>query len=72
MLEHTPTTRAITSMTRNFEVAALRADQKMHVALLKAPAMPFFDSAFSAFARESFISTTQGCVAIENLSPGDN
>ena len=26
MLEHTQTTRAITSMTRNFEVAALRED----------------------------------------------
>ena len=28
MLEQTQTTRAITSMTRNFEVAALREDQK--------------------------------------------
>jgi hypothetical protein len=44
----------------------------MHVAPFKAPAMPLFDSAFSALARESSISTTQGCVAIENLSPGDN
>ena len=72
MLEHTPTTRAITSMTRNFEVAALREDQKMHVAQFKAPAMPLFDSAFSAFARGSLMSTTQGYVAIEDLLPGDN
>lgn len=72
MPEHTPTTRAITSMTRNFEVAALREDQKMHVAQFKAPAMPLFDSAFSAFARGSLMSTTQGYVAIEDLLPGDN
>ena len=72
MLEHTPTTRSITSMTRNFEVEVLRADQKMQIAQFKAPAMPIFKSAFSAFARKSLISTTQGCVAIENLSPGDN
>lgn len=34
--------------------------------------MPLFDSTFSAFARGSLMSTTQGYVAIEDLLPGDN
>ena len=44
----------------------------MHVAQFKEPAMPLFDSTFSAFARGSLMSTAQGYVAIEDLLPGDN
>lgn len=58
-------------MTRNFEVAALRADGKMHIAQHKAPAIPLFDNAFSAFARGSLMLTPNGHVAVEDLQPGD-
>ncbi|MDG1451044.1 MAG: Hint domain-containing protein [Ascidiaceihabitans sp.] len=70
-LMHAPTPRAINPMTRNIEIAALREDQKMHVAQLKAPSIPLFDSAFSAFARGSLMSTPNGQVAVEDLLPGD-
>jgi hypothetical protein len=58
-------------MTRNFEVAALRADEKMHIAQHRAPALPLFDNAFCAFARGSLMSTSLGDVAVEDLQPGD-
>lgn len=70
-LMRAPKTGAHFPMIRNFEVAALRADDKMHIAQHKAPALPLFDNAFSAFARGSLMATPNGHVAIEDLQPGD-
>jgi len=56
---------------RTFEVAALRADNTRTVATFKAPALPLFENAFSAFARGAILSAPNGAVAIEDLLPGD-
>jgi hypothetical protein len=70
-LMRAPQPRANVPMTRNFEVAALRADDKMHVAQHQAPALPLFDNAFCAFTRGSLMSTPLGDVAVEDLQPGE-
>lgn len=70
-LMRAPQPRANVPMTRNFEVAALRADDKMHVAQHQAPALPLFDNAFYAFTRGSLMSTPLGDVAVEDLQPGE-
>lgn len=56
---------------RTFEVAALRADGSRSIATFKAPALPIFESAFSAFARGVVVSSPNGGIAIEDLLPGD-
>ena len=66
-----PQARANIPMTRNFEIAALRADDTQYVAQHKVPALPLFDDAFSAFAMGSLVSTTKGQIAVEDLQPGD-
>ncbi|WP_299556012.1 Hint domain-containing protein [uncultured Tateyamaria sp.] len=56
---------------RTFEVAALRADGSRSIATFKAPALPLFEAAFSAFARGVVLSSPNGGIAIEDLQPGD-
>lgn len=56
---------------RSFEIAALRHDGSLYIGQDRAPAIPLFENAFSAFARGTLISTPEGEVAIEDLQPGD-
>lgn len=68
-LRAAPTTGAMPAM-RRYEVSALGKNgdivQSGHVA----PATPLFESAFSAFARGTLLTTTEGLCAIEDLLPG--
>ena len=57
--------------TRSYEIAALRSDGSLYIGQDKAPALPLFESAFSAFARGTLILTVKGEVAVEDLQPGD-
>lgn len=56
---------------RNYSVAALGADDAPHVANFDAPALPLFDSAFSAFGRGTQFTGLNGIISIEDLAPGD-
>ena len=56
---------------RTFDVTSLRADGSRGVATFKAPALPLFESAFSAFARGVSLASPDGYIAIEDLLPGD-
>ena len=57
---------------RHFEVAALRPDGSLMVKDFTTPALPLFESAFSAFARGTVLQSDAGPVAIEDLQPGDH
>ncbi|MEB8387610.1 Hint domain-containing protein [Rhodobacteraceae bacterium KMM 6894] len=56
--------------TRTYNVSFLRRDGSVHSARHVAPATPAFEAAFTAFARGTLITTTNGPVAIEDLEPG--
>ncbi|MFK7877993.1 MAG: Hint domain-containing protein [Paracoccaceae bacterium] len=54
-----------------YDIAALTPDGKVHYGTVKVPEQPFFQAAFTAFARGTVIRTPNGAVAIEDLQPGD-
>ncbi|MEP4247057.1 Hint domain-containing protein [Tateyamaria sp.] len=56
---------------RTFDVASLRADGSRSVSTFKAPALPLFESAFSAFAHGVNLATPSGTIPVEDLLPGD-
>ncbi len=57
--------------SRFVDVASLRADGTRSVATFKVPALPLFESAFSAFTRGVNLSAPDGIIPIEDLVPGD-
>ena len=56
---------------RTYEVAALREDGSLYIGQSTAPAIPLFESAFSAMTHGSLVNTTMGLIAVEDLQPGD-
>jgi hypothetical protein len=57
-------------MLRKYRIMALLADGSIQDAENIGPAIPAFETAFSAFARGTLIRTSQGQVAVEDLLPG--
>lgn len=55
---------------RKFQITHLGKDGHPHVSEQIAPAMPLFDMAFSAFSHGTLISTSNGQIAVQDLSPG--
>jgi hypothetical protein len=55
---------------RRYDVASLGKNGDIDTSRHVAPATPQFEAAFSAFARGTLLSTTQGLCAIEDLLPG--
>ncbi|OUD10334.1 hypothetical protein BVC71_02155 [Marivivens niveibacter] len=56
---------------RTYEVAYLTSSGDIETFQRLAPAIPIFETAFSAFARGLVLTTRYGAVAIEDLLPGD-
>ncbi|AJE48335.1 Hint domain-containing protein [Celeribacter indicus] len=56
---------------RRYDILWRDARGGIRDAQLNAPALPLFESAFTAFARGALLPTRQGAVAIEDLLPGD-
>ncbi len=57
--------------TRSYEIVAQRDDGSVFIGQNRAPALPIFEDAFSAFAHGSPVLTDHGDVAVEDLHPGD-
>ena len=57
-----------TAPFRTFEVAAMRADGSRSISTFKAPALPLFEGAFSAFTRGAILSAPHGDIAVEDLT----
>lgn len=56
---------------RRYEVSVLAPNGDIVDSRHIAPALPLFETAFSAFTRRSMIETDAGPVAVEDLLPGD-
>lgn len=56
---------------RSYEVVATRLDGSVFIGQDRAPAIPLFENAFSAFAHGTAIQTDKGDIAVEDLQPGD-
>lgn len=59
-----------TPLMRRYEIACIAASGADIRIERIAPAIPFFETAFSAFARGTLIATPDGNTAIEDLEPG--
>ena len=57
-------------LTRRYDICALARDGSLTDITRVAPATPFFEDAFAALARGTLIATTDGPVAVEDLTPG--
>ena len=55
---------------RKFQISSLTRSGAIYATDQIGPAIPAFESAFSAFAHGTLIKTTDGLVAIEDLQPG--
>ena len=55
---------------RKYQISTLLSDGEVRTTDQIGPAMPIFESAFSAFAHGTLINTTNGQVAVEDLVPG--
>ena len=55
---------------RRYDVSCLGKDGSIQDSRHVAPATPMFEAAFSAFARGTLLTTTEGLCAIEDLLPG--
>jgi len=55
---------------RKFEIASLQADGSVRRTEHIGPAIPIFESAFTAFSHGTLMNTTRGPVAVEDLEPG--
>ncbi len=55
---------------RKYQIASLLPDGQANYSDQIGPALPVFESAFSAFARGTLIATSRGQVAVEDLVPG--
>jgi hypothetical protein len=56
---------------RSYEIVAKRNDGSVFIGQDRAPAIPLFENAFSAFAQGCLVMTVTGEVAVEDLHPGD-
>ena len=66
-----PNAAAAGEVFRTYDVAALMPDGTHRVEQFRAPALPYFDAAFSALSQGTQVTTPVGLVAIEDLAPGD-
>ncbi|SLN15014.1 hypothetical protein ROA7450_00318 [Roseovarius albus] len=69
-LKRQPERRSL--LMRKYQCTYQSADGEVRHSDQIAPALPLFESAFSAFARGTLIETEQGQFAIEDLEPGMN
>lgn len=58
--------------SRKYTTSWLENDGGTHTRVTSAPAIPMFETAFSAFAQGSLVQTDNGPVAVEDLQPGMN